>query len=506
MSLRQLVIHRAQITPMALAVRGPDASLTYDELDCLANRFAHTLARLNVRQGDRIGLWLDKSAAAVAAMQGVLRLRAVYVPLDPLSPASRINTIMHDCAMRTIITTRRRAESLSATDLDSLACLCLDDGDALALEQTPIETPEPPDDELAYILYTSGSTGKPKGVCISQRNALAFVEWTADVLQTTPTDRFANHAPFHFDLSVLDLYVAFASGAAVFLIPDTISYLPRRLVDYITQERLTIWYSVPSALILMMQEGGLLDLPSLPLRAFLFAGEPFPIKHLQRLHQRWSRSARFLNLYGPTETNVCTYYEVDHIPEDQTHSVPIGKACSGDYVWARKEDGYPTHPGETGELIVEGPSVMLGYWGQEAQGQKPYATGDLVRLQEDGQYVYLGRRDHLVKVRGHRIELAEIEATLMRHPAINACAVLVVGTDLEARLLAVIVPVTSSVPPLLELKRHCAEHLPRYMIVDDLLAVAELPYTRNGKIDRQELIKIFHHKNKHTGEQRYAVQ
>lgn len=504
MSLRQLVIQRAQITPMAQAVKGPDASLTYGELDRLANRFAHTLARMNVQRGDRVGLWLDKSVAAVAAMQGVLRLRAVYVPLDPLSPAPRISMIMRDCAMRVIITTRRRAESLSAADLSGLTCLCLDDGDSLAPEQMPIETPEPLDDEPAYILYTSGSTGRPKGVCISQRNALAFIEWAANILQATPADRFANHAPFHFDLSVLDLYAAFASGAAVFLIPDTISYLPRRLVDYIVQERLTIWYSVPSALILMMQGGRLLDLPSLPLRALLFAGEPFPIKYLQRLHQRWSGSVRFLNLYGPTETNVCTYYEVGHIPENQSHSVPIGKACSGDHVWSRKEDGSPAQPGEVGELMVEGPSVMLGYWGQEVQGQKPYATGDLVRLQEDGHYVYLGRRDHLVKVRGHRIELAEIEAALVQHPDINESAVLVVGEGLETRLLAVIVPATSSAPSLLELKRHCAERLPRYMIVDDLLAVSALPYTRNGKIDRQALFKLFH--DEHTEEQKYAVQ
>jgi acyl-coenzyme A synthetase/AMP-(fatty) acid ligase len=356
------------------------------------------------------------------------------------------------------------------------------------------------------------------------------VEWASQTLEATAADRFANHAPFHFDLSVLDLYVAFHAGAATYLIPDEASYIPEHLVSFLIQEAITMWYSVPSVLILMIEQGGLLDVPPLSLRAILFAGEAFPIKHLRRLYQHWGpregrdlsssyttgnklsdvqipsglppsigaqftvsplgiapvipAPIRFFNLYGPTETNVCTYYEVTHLPESWNKPVPIGKACSGDRVWAQKEDGTTAQAGEEGELMVVGPTVMVGYWGQPAYGDKPYATGDLVRLQDDGNYVYVGRRDQMVKVRGHRIELGDIEAALEDHPAIHEAAVTVTATGLEARLVAFVVPANGVIPSLLEMKRHCAERLPRYMIVDEVHTLSALPRTRNGKIDR----------------------
>ncbi|MFL5654923.1 MAG: AMP-binding protein, partial [Ktedonobacteraceae bacterium] len=372
MSLRDLVMRSAKHTPETLAVKGADKSMTYAELDSLANRFARVLIQFGVRRGDCVGIWLEKSTSVVVAMQAALRLGAIYVPLDPLSPAARIRTILRDCSVQVLVTTQRRAEAalVGQDDLQNVISFCVDgttpelNWNALfTFSDEPIDGPTPADDEVAYILYTSGSTGKPKGVCISNRNALAFIEWAAEMLQARPGDRFANHAPFHFDLSVLDLYVAFHVGAAVFLIPDGISFLPRRLVTFIMQEELTIWYSVPSVLVLMMEQGGLLDAEFLPLRAILFAGEPFPIKHLRRLYERW-QAIRFLNLYGPTETNVCTFYEVKEISRDRTQPVPIGCACSGDRVWAQKDDGTIANPGEEGELMVSGPTVMIGYWGQ----------------------------------------------------------------------------------------------------------------------------------------------
>jgi amino acid adenylation domain-containing protein len=493
-NLRDLVIQRAETTPDAPALKGPDGTLTYGALDRMANRFAHALAGCGVQPGERVGIWLDKSPAALAAMQGVLRLRAIYVPLDPLSPAPRIGTIIRDCDIRVLITTRRRAEQVCTADLQHVRCLCPQESASgltwnllAAHPATPVAVSGCDEHEVAYILYTSGSTGKPKGVCISHRNALAFVAWATQILQAQPHDRFANHAPLHFDLSVLDIYAAFAAGAMVFLLPDTVSFLPHYLVDCIVQEQLTVWYSVPSVLTLMMDFAGLLDLAALPLRAILFAGEPFAVKHLKRLYQRWSATTRLLNLYGPTETNVCTFYEVRHLPAPDMHTVPIGQACSGDRVWARKEDGSIVQPGEKGELLVAGPTVMVGYWGQPEQGEQAYATGDLVQLQDNGMYLYLGRLDQMLKVRGHRIEPHEIETTLEQHPAVAEVAVLAAGQELESRLIAFIVAAAPVKPRLLELKRHCAERLPRYMIIDEVHFVSEIPRTRNGKIDRLAL-------------------
>lgn len=491
-NLYSLIQRQAQLTPAALAVKDASTSMTYGELEHVASRFAQTLATYGVRQGERVGIWLDKTVYTVAAMQGVLCQHATYVPLDPLSPTARIHDIIQDCGLKAVITTRSRQQKLTTSDLHTPIWLYLESGDLVA------DLPEPSgyspaivndnglavDTELAYILYTSGSTGKPKGVCISHRNALAFIEWAVETLAPGPQDRFANHAPFHFDISVLDLYVAFSVGAMVFLISDTITFMPERLVNSIVQEQLTIWYSVPSALMLMMEQGGLLTLQEISLRAILFAGEPFPLKQFQKLYQRWPH-VRYLNLYGPTETNVCTYYEVTALPGDQMQAIPIGKACSGDHIWAQKEDGTIAQPGEVGELMVEGPTVMVGYWGQPVQGQQPYATGDLVRQEADGNYAYLGRRDHMVKVRGYRIELAEIEIVLAQYPNVAEAAVVVGEQEGHARLVAFLVTAHAEQrPSLLSIKRHCAERLPRYMIVDDIFFLSALPRTRNGKIDR----------------------
>jgi amino acid adenylation domain-containing protein len=480
--LHELVREQARISPGQLAVSGPDGQMTYGELDREADALALALAGQGVRPGDRVALWLPKSARAVATMQAVLRLGAAYVPIDPLSPVARTLRVIRDCAPRVVVTTADWAVELHGHGV--AAAMPYPKG----LERAE-PAPDPGGDpgDLAYILYTSGSTGTPKGVCLSHRNALAFVDWAVAEIGASPADRFANHAPFHFDISVLDLYAAFRAGASVHLIPTEMSYAPTLLVGYMLQHRITIWYSVPSALVLMAQDGGMLEVPpsQFSLRVLLYAGEPFPVKHLRSFREYLP--VRILNLYGPTETNVCTFYEVTSIPAGQVRSVPVGRACSGDRIWAERADGAPAGPGEEGELVVDGPTVMLGYWGRPPQDGRPYHTGDRVVLLESGDYEYLGRRDGMVKVRGYRVELGEIEAALQAHPDIADAAVSLYGTGMSVKIVAHIVPAGASGPGLLEIKRHCAATLPRHMIVDMVRQVDNLPRTRTGKLDRQAL-------------------
>ncbi|MGW6272453.1 amino acid adenylation domain-containing protein [Streptomyces sp. NPDC055060] len=485
MNLAALVSDNARRAGGNLAVADADGRATYRELDRAAQLLARLLHEKGVRGSERVVIWLDKSVAAVAAMQAALRLAAVYVPVDGSVPLRRAEVIARGCSATVIVTDSRRAAQLRESDGDLPPLLVLDGlPDDDGQEPLPAAVPVDPDD-LAYILYTSGSTGEPKGVCVSHRNALAFVDWAAGEVAATSEDRFANHAPFGFDLSVLDLYVAFRAGASVHLIPSAMAYAPRQLREFLHAERITVWYSVPSVLILMIRDGGLCEGPRPPaLRALLFAGEPFPVDHLSVLY-RYLRGVRFLNLYGPTETNVCTFHEVTAADVASGEPVPIGRACSGDEVWASTPDGRRAGPGEEGELVVDGPTVMAGYWGHGAH-KGPYWTGDIVRVRQDGGFEYRGRLDQMVKVRGHRVELGEIEACLARHPAVGEATVLVEGAGTAARIVAVVVP-DGAPPGLLALKRHCAERLPRYMIPDAVLTVAELPRTRNGKTDRQAL-------------------
>jgi amino acid adenylation domain-containing protein len=480
MRLHQLVSDSAARTPQAPAIVGPAGKLTYGQLDTLANQYAAALHTNGVAPGERVVIWSGKSLHAVALMQAALRLGALYVPITSVNPPARVARIARDCAATLVVTEPDLAAGAPAVreqaGIPAVITVELLEQARTSLWRAPYDSK--PDDP-AYILYTSGSTGDPKGVCLSHRNALAFVEWSGDLLQVRAADRLANHAPFNFDLSVFDLYASFRAGASVHLIPPELSYAPTELVRFLREQHISIWYSVPSVLTLMMHEGGLLDgEPPPALRACIFAGEPFPITHVQELRKAWS-GIRLLNWYGPTETNVCTCYEVNDADLSRSTPLPIGTACCGDTVNLDP-------PGKEGEIVVTGPTVMLGYWGKPRH-EGPYRTGDIGRVDASGNLGYVGRRDHMVKVRGNRIELGEIEAAISTLPAVADVAVLVKGSGLTARLQAVVVPVRGATVNLLDVKRCCAERLPTYMIVDELRVVESLPLTANGKKDRTAL-------------------
>lgn len=486
-ALHRLVIDSAEKSPERLAVRGPRGATTYGELDRAAEALARRLRALGVGRGDRVVVWSEKSAATIAAMQAALRLGAAYVPAELSTPVARVALLAEDCAAAAVVCPADRIARVRAEIGADFPCQDIEPCDSPEAPSGPRIDEPVEDDDLAYILYTSGSTGRPKGVCLSHRNALSFVQWVVDELDAGPDDRFSSHAPFTFDLSVLDIYAPFAVGGSVHLVPPEGAYAPEQLVELIHQERITVWYSVPSALGMMIRDGGLLEREAPPgLRAVLFAGEPFPIAGVRALAD-WT-DARLLNLYGPTETNVCTYHEVTPADLEREQPVPIGRASCGDVVRALTEDGRDAGPGEEGALHVDGPTVMLGYWGREPR-KGPYATGDLVRVRDDGSFDYLGRGDHMVKVRGHRVELGEVESALSAHPDVAEAAAAVTGSGMESRLVAFVAPHSGRDPGVLGLRRHLAERLPRYLVPDELRIVAALPRNANGKVDRTELAR-----------------
>lgn len=516
-ALHQLLTHSTQLDPEHTAVEEPgQGAVTYRELTILTDRLRDRLSALGVRAGDRVAIYMHKSIDAVASIFGILKTGAAYIPLDPGAPAARNAYLVHDCGARVVMAEGSLAAKLHepmaqlGTQPEFLLLAGTGGGGPLrqALDREDAQHPAPEvatvssaSSDLAYILYTSGSTGQPKGVMLSHENAVSFVDWCSEVFQPQVRDRFSSHAPFHFDLSVLDIYLPLKHGATVVLITEGIGKDPQRLAQLIAEQQISIWYSAPSILSLLAQQGNLEQHDYSALRLVLFAGEVFPVKHLRTLQALWPRP-RYWNLYGPTETNVCTFYEIPaHIPEERTVPFPIGKACSHLQAKAVDEHGQEVPPGTEGELCISGPGVMQGYWNLPEHNRRAfsvdstgipwYKTGDIVIEASDGNYTFAGRRDRMVKRRGYRVELGEIEAGLYRHPTVKEAAVIAVPDNASGIKIKAFLSSRDAKPPsLIELKRFCAEQLPLYMIPDVFSWHEALPKTPTGKIDYQRLTEM----------------
>jgi len=341
---------------------------------------------------------------------------------------------------------------------------------------------EPPTsaEDPAVILFTSGSTGRPKGVVLSHRAVAAFVRWSAAEFGIVPADRIACPSPLGFDLSTFDLFNMALTGATCVLAPENIAWMPRFLVRYAAEKRVTVWYSVPSILARMLRDGGLRAGTCPDLQVVLFAGEVISGGDLALLTAAVP-GALCANLYGPTETNVVTFYRVP--PDlDPTAPPPIGRACPfADVV---------VDPA-TGELLAGGESLMSGYWNQpddnarafvSRDGRLYYRTGDRVQPGANGNLRFAGRLDRQVKRSGYRIELGEIEAALSKHPAILEVGVVATHhADRGVLITAFAGTGSSGSLSLLEVKAHCAATLPPYMVPDRVRFLEAVPRGRGAR-------------------------
>lgn len=510
MALHHLLVESTRVHPDRVALaEASGARLTYRELDALSDRLRDHLVAAGVRRGDRVGFCLHKSIDSIATLFGILKAGAAYVPVDPTAPAGRNAYIFANCEVRALVTesameAELRHELVESGHEPALFVLdgvgggsalaaCLDRRGAAAAAPTVDSGP----DDLAYILYTSGSTGRPKGVMISHRNAQRFVDWCVEVLAPVPEDSFSSHAPLHFDLSILDVYTPVASGAKLVLVGEALGKDPARLARLIADERLTVWYSTPSILSLLAEFGGMDQLDLTALRLVIFAGEVFPIAHLRRLHAQVPHP-RYLNLYGPTETNVCTWYELPgEIEPDRTEPYPIGRVCAHYEGRVADDGGRPVSRGEEGELLISGDGVMHGYWGLdemtarafvEADGRRWYRTGDLVVELGNGDLEFHGRKDRMVKKRGYRVELGEIEACLHEHPDVREAAVVALPGPDGLVVRAHLATRDGQKLSMIQLKKFCADRLPVYMVPDAFRFHDGLPKTSTDKTDYQTLI------------------
>ncbi|MFK7915946.1 MAG: amino acid adenylation domain-containing protein [Pseudomonadales bacterium] len=509
--LQQIAQQSALRWPERPAFRYDGESLSYAELEARSNALAHTLQSTGVVPNDRVGLLLPKSLELPIAIYGVLKAGAVVVPLDSQLPILRLATIVESAGIHCLIATADQSDLLAKLTKTCAEPFTLAIGPsqvegieqclpwrAVTVATTPPTVAIKPEDP-AYLLFTSGSTGIPKGIVHSHRSALSYAQLAATTYGLKPDDVLANFAPLHFDQSTFEFYSAPLAGACTVMVPPGFAIAQASLAALLESEGCSLWYSVPSVMVQMLNRELLADRNLGRMRWVLFGGESFPSQSLALLRAAMP-NARFSNVYGPTEVNQCTYFHIDDHRWD-AREVPIGTTWEDTDYLILGPDNRSVPQGDSGELLIHSTTMMSGYWQRpdldaaafyehEHQGVKRrfYRTGDQVSLNDAGQLLFRGRKDRQLKVRGYRVELDEIESALLSHPEVAEAASFAFGTGENLSVAACALPTDGSNLTPKALRIHLGQRLPRYAIPERIDVVDHLPRTSSIKIDRQALI------------------
>lgn len=482
--LPQLFERHAAHTPQAPALVEAGRTWSYAELNRRAEHLAAALAARGIGAGDRVVLAYERSARALAALLGILKSGAAYVPVDPAHPADWQEQIVADCEPAAVLGALRRPH---AATLD----------DAWWLAEGPAAWAPPRSltgEDLMYLIYTSGSTGQPKGVRVSHANVARLFPSLSAHMEFSARDRWTLCHSLSFGFSVWELWGAWAHGACLVLVPAELSLAPARMLELLARERVTVLSQTPTAFRQLARGLGPAT-PALPdLRWVAFSGEALePHAIAPWLTHFGDEQPRLANLYALTETSgEVAFHRVTVADLAPGQGACIGQALPDVRLRLVDEHGAEVPPGELGELVVGGPCVALGYWRRpelEAQrfglhaGLREYRTGDLARQGADGALRFEGRADRQVKLRGYRVELGAVEAALASHPALRDAVV-----DAEAQadgsrcLVAYVQPAEGATLPA-GLAAFVAERLPHYAVPERWVSIRHLPMTPNGKLD-----------------------
>ncbi|HEV3329978.1 MAG TPA: Pls/PosA family non-ribosomal peptide synthetase [Bryobacteraceae bacterium] len=489
--LHEIFEAQAEKRPDSIAVIFDQEEVSYGELDQRTNRLARHLQKRGVGRGSVVAMLLPRSVDAYVTLLAILKAGAAYVPIDPMYPADRVAYILEDSGADVLVTRSSLADRHQTFD-GTVVCVDADAGSIAAEGPTPLPRDEnrvEPED-LCYIIYTSGSTGRPKGVMVEHRNACHLVRAEGRIFAVRPDDRVYQGASLAFDLAVEEVWLAFHAGAALIAATAEMAHGGADLSRQLAQRGVTVLSCAPT-LLSMMEE----DVPGL--RLLILGGETCS----NQLVERWAKAGRrIVNTYGPTETTVIATYT--DVSPDQP--VTIGRPVRGYQIHILDDELRPVRPGQTGEICIGGAGVARGYVGLPAEtqarfvadpfaapgstGGRIYRTGDLGRLDHQGNVHFLGRADGQVKLRGLRVELSEIESVLLEGPGVLAagCAVRINGAGIP-HLVGYVVPREGCAVDEDDLGSRLRSQLPAWMVPAVIESVSDLPRLPNGKLDRASL-------------------
>jgi amino acid adenylation domain-containing protein len=485
--------HADKIAVVLPAVdKGELRSLTYAELTTMSDRLARHLVAEGVMSGEPVGLYVERSLEMVVAMLAVLKVGGAFVPLDLAYPSDRLSFMLKDTGARVVLTFSHLQGDLDLAD--DIKVVCLDE--EIAEHAAERVRPQVEATDLACILYTSGSTGRPKGVEVPHRSIVRLVMNT-HYARFDESRVFLQLVPISFDVAEFEIWGALLHGATCVLYPGYGVPDPRVLQSLIGDYGITtLWLTTSLFNTVVDDEPELLD----GVEELLIGGEALSVAHIVKAQQRLP-SVQFINGYGPTESNITTYYRIPRPFDPSLSSVPIGKAIANSSVYILDQALCQVDPGVEGEVYIGGDGVARGYLNLPEKTAacfisdpfsgdpeaKLYKTGDRARYLDDGDIDFIGRMDDQVKIDGHRIELGEIEAVIRSNAGVRDAGVTVFQSEAGLKQLVAYVAFAESNSDFSILKSDLAAQLPDYMVPYHWMALDKIPLTENGKLDRRAL-------------------
>ena len=509
--------------PESIVFRCRNNNISFAHFHQQVTTVAALLRDHGVCRGDRVGVMMHKSIESAIGIYAAMTAGAAYVPIDPLTPKERLQFIINDCTLSALLVDDSTSLKLSTISPDPVKLIIGGDYKHPNIEHItwPLAVQFPTqmtlhnrshENDLAYVMYTSGSTGTPKGLMHTHKSGLTYARQAAKLYGLSPGDKLGNHSALHFDMSTLEYFAGPLYGATSVIITEEYLRMPASLSSLIETEKLTIWHSVPFAIIQLLEHGQIESKDFSTIRWLLFGGEPFSPHYLNRIMQLLPQ-VRVGNLYGPAELNQTTFYEIPRTLLEDDVTVPIGDVWeNSDRLILDDQNNLLNNDGDVGELVVRSPTMMDGYWGRPDLTEKVFfdhqlndgrnarylRTGDLVRIDNPTQMTFIGRKDRQVKVRGFRIELDEIEMVAYQHESVEEAAAVKITdvSNIDQIALAIILKKDFDANEK-SLRQHLAKYLPTYARPTSILFRETFPRTSSSKINRPQLKAIIETNNEH---------